>query len=133
MRTWLYNRIANLPGLADEFKAADHILSSGAADSPGAPFLMITMGSETPPLGLPRSAGAQDVPFTIWVHDEPGSMVRIDDACVALKDGVPSDDGFMVGAMSVYGVKWEGTGDDSFDDHFGTNCRPVRFSMMTRR
>lgn len=131
MRTWLYNRISNLAGLADEFK--NNVMSSGSADNPSKPFLMITMGTEAPPLGLPRSARAQDVPFTIWVHDAPGSMVKIDEACVALKDGLPTEDGFMVGAMSVYGVKWEGTGDDSYDDHFGTNSRPVRFSMMTRR
>lgn len=132
MRTWLYNRISNLAGLDDAYK--NNVYSTGSADNPGSgKFLMINMGTEAPPLGLPRSARAQDVPFTVWVHDEPGSMVAIDDACVALKDGVPTEDGFMVGAMSVYGVKWEGTGDDSFDDHFGTNCRPVRFSMMTRR
>jgi hypothetical protein len=91
------------------------------------------MGIEQPPLGMPMEARAQSIPFTVWVHDEPGSMLNIDDAAVALKDNLPIADGAVVGGMSVYEVRWSETGEDSYDDHYKTNCRPVRFSMMTRR
>lgn len=133
MRIWLYNRLKNLAGLDAAFKADGHIISTGAADNPAKPFLLVSMKVESPPLGLPPSAGAQGIPFGIWVHDTPGSMTRIDDACVAIKTGLPTQDGFTTGGMSVYEVRWLSTGQDAYDDHFGTNCREVQFSMMTRR
>lgn len=131
MRVHIYNRVKNIASLPAAFK--EDVVSSGAADNPEAPFLIVSMGVERSPFGLPSYVGAQEVPFTIWVHDKPGSMVAIDDAAVALKVGLPTRDGFMLGGLSVYEIKWVETGDDSYDDHFGTNCRPVRFLAMTRR
>lgn len=132
MRTWIYNRVNDMPGLPSHFDTAP-VISSGAADNPTAPFLLVSMAVEQPPLGSTAEMRVQSIPFTVWVHDKPGSMVAIDAATVAVKNDLPTEDGFMIGGLSVYRVKWEETGQDSYDDHFGTNCRPVRFSAMTRR
>lgn len=132
MRTWIYNRIKAIAGLPTG--VADRIISSGAANTPQQyPFLIVSMGVEQPPLGMPQSMRAQSIPFTVWVHDTPGSMLAIDDIAVALKNNLPTEDGAVVGGMSVYEVRWTDTGEDTYDDHFNTNTRPVRFSMMTRR
>lgn len=131
MRTWLYNRIRAVPGLPAGM--ADRVISSGSASNPKTPFIILQMGTEQPPFGLPASARAQSIPFTVWVHDLPGSMLNIDNVSVLLKDHIPTEDGQLVGGMSVYEVRWEATGEDAYDDHFGTNTRPIRFSMMTRR
>ena len=128
MRTWLYNRIKGLAGMP----AGIAVISSGAADNPVAPFVIVQMGVEEPPLGAIAEERTQQIPFTVWVHDRPGSMISIDDICVALKDGLPVE-GIVVGNMSIYRLKWESTGQDAYDDHYKTNTRPVRFSMMTRR
>jgi hypothetical protein len=133
MRTWLYNRITAIDALDAEYKAAGKVIASGAADSPQAPFLVAAMNVEQPFLGMPPSMRANQIPFTIWVHDTPGSMLRIDAACIALKNNIPTQDAFMVGSMSVFEIRWSETGEDAYDDHFKTNCRPVRFSMVTRR
>lgn len=135
MRTWVYNRIKAASGIPAAFGtgAAMRVISSGASENPAKPFLIVQFQVEEPPFGAIAEERTQQVPFTVWVHDEPGSMVRIDDACVALKNGLPMDGGVVVGGMSVYRVKWEATGEDAYDDHYGTNTRPVRFSMMTRR
>lgn len=134
MRAWVYNRIKNL-SLPSAFGvgASMRVISSGSAEQPQKPFLVVQMGTEVPPLGSTPEERTQMIPFTVWVHDEPGSMVAVDDASVALKNGLPTEDGAVVGGMSLYRLKWEDTGEDAYDDHFGTNCRPVRFSMMTRR
>lgn len=132
MRSWLYNRVKNIQNWPTYF-SQDRVISSGSADQPVAPFLIISMGVEQPPLGLPASTRTQRIPFTVWVHDKPGSMLKIDDMAVALKDGLPTMDNLMVGGMSVYNLEWVETGADAFDDHFKTNTRPVRFTMMTRR
>lgn len=131
MRTWVYNRIKAIAGLPAGI--ADRIISSGASSNPASPFMVVQMGTEDAPLGSVPEERTQQVPFTVWVHDKPGSMVQIDDVCVLLKNNLPTEDGIKIGNMSLYRLKWESTGEDAYDDHFGTNTRPVRFSMMTRR
>lgn len=131
MRTWLYNRLTNMPELPAPYRAAGKVISSGAANAPAAPFIVATIGVEQPFPGMPREARAQEIPFTLWLHDTPGSMLQIDDGAVALQKNLPTEDGFMIGTMSVMGIRWTETGEDAYDDHFKTNCRPVRFSMVT--
>lgn len=126
MRTWLYNRIDAL--------LAMRVFSSGSGDDPSMrPFAVLSMEVEQPFLGMPTEARVAGIPFTVWLHDSPGSMLAVDDAAVALKNGLPTVDGAVVGGLSVLGVKWESTGADAADDHYGTNTRPVRFSMTIRR
>lgn len=132
MRAFIYNRIKNLPNKPTSLSTLSFYSSAGA-DNPTKPFLLIAMGTEVPPLGMPAEARTQMIPFTVWVHDEGSSMLRIDDAAVWLKNELPTETGFKVGNISVYHIKWEDTGQDVFDDFFKTNTRPVRFSMMTRR
>lgn len=129
MRTWIYNRIKAILGDPTNWS----LTSSGSADNPATPFIVITMGTEQPPPGMPASSRTQQIPFTAWVHDAPGSMVRIDEMAVSLKDGLPTADGAVVGGLSVLGCVWTDTGEDAYDDHYGTNTRPVRFLLTTRR
>ena len=133
MRTWLYNLLTNMGALPAPYRLPGKIISSGAADGPGAPFIVASLGVEQPFPGMPRESKTQEIPFTLWVHDVPGSMVQIDDAAIALKNNIPTRDGFKIGNMSVLEVRWTETGEDAFDDHFKTNCRPVRFAMVTAR
>lgn len=128
MRTWIFNRVKVITGLAD---AA--VISSGSADNPAPPFVVVQMDIEQPPLGISAETRTQWVPFTTWVHDAPGSMIWIDTQALLLKDGLPTFDGFKIGNLSVYRIEWVETGQDTYDDHFETNTRPVMFRAMTRR
>lgn len=129
MRTWLYNRVKGLALVID--KIGDKVISSGAADNPAPPFIVITMGVEQAYQDMPPSTKTQTIPFTVAVHDDPGSMLDIDDLAIAIKNGVPSLDSFKIGGLSVMQVKWTDTGEDGYDDHWGTNFRPVRFAAVT--
>lgn len=135
MRTWLYNRIKGLGSIPAAFGVgpAMRVIASGAADTPQKPFLVVQMGVEQAFLGMPAEMSVQNIPFTVWVHDTPGSMLNIDDAAVALKDGLPLPDGAVVGGMSAYEARWLEIGEDGYDDHYSTNCRPVRFNLVTQR
>lgn len=135
MRTWIYNRIRGLGDIPAAFGAgsAMRVISSGSADMPAKPFIVVSMGVEQPVPGMPAEAGLKTIPFTVYVHDTPGSMLHIDDAAVALQNGLPVPAGAVVGSMSVYECRWTETGQDGFDDHWGTNVRPVRFALVTRR
>jgi hypothetical protein len=136
MRAWVFNRIKALGTIPAAYGtgAGMRVISSGSGlENPAKPFLLVSFGVEGKPLGATPEMRVQQVPFTVWVHDAPGSMLVIDDAAVALKNGLPTEDGLVVGNMSVYNLRWEETGEDVFDDFFHTNTRPVRFSMMTRK
>jgi hypothetical protein len=136
MRAWVYNRIKAITSIPTAFGEAANmrILSSGSGnENPVKPFLLVSFGVEQPPLGSVAEMRVQAIPFTVWVHDAPGSMLNIDDAAVALKNNLPTPDGQRVGGMSLYNLEWVETGEDAYDDFFGTNTRPVRFTMMTRR
>lgn len=133
MRTWLFNRLTNMSQLPASLLVPGKIISSGAADNPASPFMVVSFGVEQPSLGMPTSSKTQVIPWTCWVHDQPGSMLVIDDASIALKNHLPVLDSFMIGGLSVLEVRWTETGEDAFDDHFKTNCRPVRFAATTRR
>ena len=130
MRSYLYNRISGI--MAGNVPWT--ILSSGAVDNPGTPFMILSMGVEQPPLNSSPEERTQIIPFDVWVHDKPGTMVdNIDEGCRVLKAYLPTEDGVLVGNMSVYRIKWEETSNDLFDDQYGTNTRRISFSMMTRR
>lgn len=110
---------------------AANIFSSGAAGveakgkSPIRPFIMIRFQPDNPGL-VPRYPVSQQR-WNAWVHDEPGSMEKIDIAVAALKVGVPlalAGDG---GGVRVLETVWEGTFADGYDDHFGTNLNYVDF------
>jgi hypothetical protein len=128
MRTWIFNRVKAITSLDD-----DHVISSGHGGStPSGVFAVVSMGVESAWPGLPSERKPSIIPFTIWLHaGTDASMLDIDDPAVLLKNELATEDGFKVGNLSVYRVKWEETGQDAYDDHWGTNCRPVRFSMVT--
>lgn len=127
MRTWIYNRVRAILASMD-------VYSAGSADNPpNRPFAVISMEVEVPFLGMPASARVQEIPFAIWVHDVPGSMLAIDDAAIALKNGVPTHDGVVIGGLSALDVSWAGTGADAHDDFYNTSVRPVRFVAIAKR
>jgi hypothetical protein len=130
MRSWIFNRIKALDLPAG---MAERIISSGSADNPLKPFIVLSMGIEEPFPGMPASTGAMWVPFDVWVHDRPGSMVNIDDAARMIKDALPVPLGAVVGGVSVYECQWTGTGQDAYDDHYNTNTRDVSFRITARR
>ena len=134
MRNWIVNRVKGLDGIPNAFgEGADRrVIGSGKIGMTSKPFLLVSMGVESPPLGSTPEMRAQSVPFTVQVHDEPGSFSNVDDAVIALKNELPTLDGFVIGNLSVYEIRWLDIGQDAYDDYFKTDFRPVRFAAMTR-
>jgi hypothetical protein len=110
---------------------AGRVLSSGAGGqanpgkSPTRPFITLRLQPDGPGM-LPRLPVSQ-IRWNAWVHDEPGTMERIDTAVAALKNGIP---GALVGlgeGVRVIETVWEDTFADGYDDHYGTNVTYVDF------
>jgi hypothetical protein len=126
IRKRLYQAVVTVTGYP-----GSRVLSSGAGGqaapgkSPVRPFIMIRFQPDGPGL-LPRLPVSQ-LRWNAWVHDEPGTMERIDAAVAALKEGIPGE---LVGAgegVRVIETVWEGTFADGYDDHYGTNVTYVDF------
>jgi hypothetical protein len=127
MRTWVYNRVKAIITTMDVFS------SGNADDPPTRPFAVITMDVEVPFFGMPPEAKVQEIPFAVWLHDEPGSMLKIDDAAIALKNSLPTRDGAVIGGLSLFEIRWTSTGADAHDDFYKTSSRPVRFTAVAKR
>lgn len=131
MRTWLYNRI--LPTLAGT-GFEDRLFSSGNADERIPPFAVLAMMVEQPFLGMPPGARATNVPFAVNLHTQAGeSMVDVDAAAFAVRDGIVTEDAVKVGNISVMNLRWTDIGQDGYDDHWKTDFRPVRFNLVICR
>jgi hypothetical protein len=132
MRTWLYNRV--LAALAST-QYADKLFQSGNVDERVAPFAVLVMMVEQPFLGMPvtdRKVG--NVPFAVNLHVPSGeSMLDVDDAAQALKSTIVTEDSVVVGGVTVMNLRWTDIGQDGYDDHWGTDFRPVRFNMVICR
>lgn len=131
MRSWLYNRIQ--PSLAGtEFEGK--LFQSGAVDDRVPPFAVHVMMVEQPVIGIPVTSGATNVPFAVNLHTVAGeSMVDVDAAAFAIRDAVCTEDNVVVGNITVMAVRWTDIGQDGYDDHWGTDFRPVRFNMVIVR
>lgn len=136
MRKWVWEAVKGVPDLT---VPEARIMSSGAAgemgDAPDKPFIIIRFGTEQPVLGMPASANTIEVPFDVWVHDSPGSMVtNIDQNLALLRYVLPT----LAPAQSASGVRildlrWESDSNDLYDDGYKTNTRYGSYRVTGRR
>lgn len=129
----MYGRITNDGPVGTVVPDAD-VYTAGAtgainADSPGRPFIVIRAGLMTPGVGPILQ---QD--FSIWVHDVPSTMKRIDDVQTKIRDGA------LAGSLPVHefgwwiqACQWRTFGPDAFDDVYKTNTRWSEFTITGRR
>jgi hypothetical protein len=114
----------------------DQVFSSGAVghkkpgDSPSRPFAVVRFNPDNP--GLVSRYPLHQRRFSVWLHDEPGSMDKIETAVAQLKLELPPSLPGVLEGLRVIDCVWEGTSADGYDDHFGTNTVYVDF-MATYR
>jgi hypothetical protein len=128
MRAWAYDLIK---------EAVDPwtVLSSGAvgrddAVPPSKPFVVIRAGV----IQIPIRGGTKQTRLFVYVHDEPGTMIRIDDGHDRIKAAfdaveVPS----LADGSWLQDVIWESLSDDFYDDGFKTNTRFATYLMTGGR
>lgn len=100
-----------------------NVSSSGADDplaSPDRPFIVIR--SQTTQPALRRNKPVQQR-FQVWYHDNPGSMLDIDDGIDLITDALVDRAATWWTNVWIMDVEHENTSPDLFDDHYKTNCR----------
>jgi hypothetical protein len=132
MRDYVYDLLANpARPLSDELHAlvpVARIVSSGAADELPKPFMVIRAGIETRPMG-----GVWQLPFTIHMHDDPGSYVLIDSVLAIVHNKIITAAPAAWNGSWVMAVRDDGVSEDLYDDHYGTATRNASYTMTARR
>lgn len=93
-------------------------------DSPTRPFAVIRNDLDAP--GVLPSFPISQLRWSIWLHDEPGSMKTINAGVQRVKTLVPQ---FNPQGQDVWVMEcsWQASGPDSYDDHYKTMTRYVDF------
>lgn len=120
-RTWLYARL-DAPELTAIVPRGSHF-GAGSIDEnvEPRPFIVIKAGAE---LRGPFPGVSENF-ATIWVHDEPGSYTRIDDALKVIR-------AVLEGAVTDLGgvaCRWQGDSAELADEFFGTITRNTSYRL----
>lgn len=130
IRKWAYVKASAVPGLGIP---ADRVFSPGAVgeavpgDSPTRPFAVIRFSPSNPGV-LPNFPVHQQV-MQIWVHDDQGTMTKIDTAVEALRKNMPGYAPVVYEGMKIMECLWLGNSQDFYDDHYGTNVVYSEFQL----
>lgn len=124
-REWVYAQLVGDTDVTD-LVPAERIYGGGALTGhPGAvPFVVLRFGPEVERAGR----AAREKECAVWVHDDPGSYLRIDEVLAAVRWA-------LVGSVSEAGaiaVEWQGTSPDLADDVMDTITRNTSYALTER-
>lgn len=134
LRGWVVSRLENDANII-AIVPIDRIMSSGAVglpntptEEPARPFIVVRGNADENRINAARSQR-----FQVWVHDNVGSYVRIENLLEMVRAALEPTMPHTVGSTRVTSVEWEGGSDDLFDDTFGTGTRFAQFRLTGRQ
>jgi len=121
-REWVHDALVT--GLASEV-SADSVYGAGslrqAPDSK--PFVVLRFDPE-----FPQAVEGYFRDLAVWVHDKPGSYVRIDRILELVRSTLVG----QVSQPGAVGIVWQGDGFDADDDLYGTITRNGNYRAVGR-
>jgi hypothetical protein len=139
MRTWLYERLATdpafIPDLGVDEQAVRQVIiprrSEETINIPGPRFLVFGLGNDTnEDLSEDPEHTAHRQFFTIWIHDEGPTFLKVDDLVKAVKARLI---GASDKASFVNTVRWLETSQEFNNDTYKTVFRYCRFQAIIAR
>jgi hypothetical protein len=129
MRQWVYQKVVACSGLGIPDTSIFMAGSAGLkGEGPTRPFIVIRGQIKQP--ALTPSWPFSNQLYQIWVHDQQGSMTRIDGALSALRSQLPAFAPADFGGKEVRCFDWQMDSDDLYDDHYKTSTRHGDFLMV---
>lgn len=127
MRRTAYSLLKNAIG---DVIPEDRIKAVGTTDTQMArPFALYRFSGTLP--GVTSRSASKPVRMEVWIHDEPGSYLFIDDTLRTVEDVM--DAAVHLSAAegeSISQVKYESRSPDLTDDGFGTFCKMSNFTLI---
>lgn len=108
---------------------ASRWIQGGAVDSPPLRPFAIYRITDVPPTVV----GSAQPHLQVWIHDDRGSYVRIDEILelvrTALYGAVPMENA----THRIVDVEWTGDSPDLVDEGYNTNTRNASFTLTGRK
>jgi hypothetical protein len=128
MRALVLQAITSEPALT-ALIPADRWIQAGSLDEmPARPFAVIRLID-----GTQTIVYSEQPRFEIWVHDDRGSYIKIDQILRLVREtliaAVPMEDA----NYRIVDVDWTGNGPDLIDEGYNTNVRTARFTLTGRK
>jgi hypothetical protein len=129
MRKTIMDLIATTPDVIAEIPLDRWKQASSITQTPEKPFGVYRISGAGP--GVTRSSSSREVRLELWIHDEPGSYLRIDRLLTALEKTFNA----VVHASAAEGESISQTAFDSRspdldDSGFGSICRATIFTLI---
>lgn len=122
-RVWIKTKLDAYAPLLVVVPAAQIVGSGSLEEAPGVrPFIMIRAGFES----RGPFPGVSTRNATLWVHDDPGDYMRIDNImklCRAALEGPVSESGGVA-------CRWAGDSTELADEGFKTICRNQSYQLQ---
>lgn len=125
-RTWLYQALTGSAGVTAVL--GNRVYSEVEAE-PERPFAVIRLGIDTPEVH--QREGATSTTATIWVHDDPGSYIRIDGLLKTIRDAIIAKSDLS--GAGIFEAIWIGDGPDLADDGRKTIVKTTAYRLVGRR
>lgn len=121
-RTWIHQTLIGAVPVTTLVPAA-RIFGSGSVQGvpKDKPFIILTFGARVAPI---PTAHRQTV--TVWVHDEPGDYLRIDQILAEIRSVLEG----QVSSAGAIGCRWSGDSTDLADDAYGTITRNSSYDLV---
>jgi hypothetical protein len=124
-RTWIFTKLSALVPVTSV--VGSRIFQSlDLEDTPtDKPFIVCRLDPSVPDI-----PGAMFQDLVLWIHDEPGSYLRIDTLIQTIRENL---DGVQVNDPEGIAVVWQGDSPDMADDLRGTILRTSSYRLAGRR
>jgi hypothetical protein len=123
-RTYVYQTLQNDAGLTSI--VGHRIYSAGTVEETPSrkPFIVLVFEELTP-----QFEGADIQALTVWVHDNPGSYLRIGEVLERIRTALVGP----VVATNGVAIRWDGDSRDLADDTRKTIVKTSSYHMANRR
>lgn len=127
-RTWAFDRLTSSDPVTD-LVPVEWIFGGGSLTEVPArrPFVILRFGVEQSDMWDGDGPAATSQYLTVYIHDEPGDYLRINEITLAIRAALQGPVADGVGGISAL---WQGDSQDLADDVYGTIMRNAEFRLL---
>ena len=129
MRKTILQVITSDPEVIAEIPATRWYQASAITETPAKPFGIYRISGSGP--GITRRSSSKEIRLELWIHDVPGSYLRIDRLLSSLEQTFNAVIHVSAGeGESISQAAYDSRSPDLEDQGFGTICKSVIFTLV---
>jgi len=128
MRALVLQAIVANPTITALIPAGRWIQAGSLDEMPVRPFAVIRLVD-----GTQTVVYSEQPRFEIWVHDDRGSYIKIDQILRLVRETLVASVPLEDSNSRIVDIEWTGNGPDLVDEGYNTNARTARFTLTGRK